>query len=138
MRYSVVLISQPGAIPWILKKITRSKWNHVGLIDESGLIRDLDWSGPGTYRIEDRPGWEFMVLPAVVFNPMVEIVHGSYRYSIWQNLNWILRKMGIRYRVYRRYQREQNCVGFIAEIFRCPSWASLSPAELEEAEKCRY
>lgn len=104
----------------------------MGLIDDSGLILDLDWSGPGVYRIEDRAGWEFKVIPVCVDNPMTELMHGSYRYSIWQNLNWVFAKIGIKYRIYRQFQFQQNCVGFVAEVFNKPEWAHFAPKDFEQ------
>jgi hypothetical protein len=131
MRYSVVLISQPGAIPWLLKKITRSPWNHVGLIDDSGLIRDLDWSGPGTYRMEDRPTWKFLVLPLDVTCSWLSRVHSLYKYKLTQNLNWLFAQLGSSRSVYESESPKKNCVGLVADVFRFPHWAALAPGEFE-------
>ncbi|MBW7876024.1 MAG: hypothetical protein H3C47_08560 [Candidatus Cloacimonetes bacterium] len=131
MRYSIVLISQPGLVPWFIKSITRSKWNHIGLIDDSGKIYDLDWGGPGVYRMENRSAWGFHILPITIVHPQVEVLYVSYRYSLWKNLNWLFQRLGISYRIFNPNPFRQNCVGFVAAIFGQPEWVAFAPGDFE-------
>lgn len=131
MRYRIVLIRQPGLVPKLICWMTRSRWNHVGLIDDGGLIWDLDYSGPGIYRIEDRWRWEFRVLELSVTCAWLERLHPTYRYSLVQNLNWLFAKIGIRKSLYVQAISKKNCVGLVADVFRRPDWAALAPGDFE-------
>lgn len=131
MRYRIVLIRQPGLVPKLICWLTRSRWNHVGLIDDGGRIWDLDYSGPGIYRIEDRPAWKFKVLSLEVTCAWLSRVHSLYRYNLTQNLNWVFAKAGIRKSFYQAESPKKNCVGMVSDVFRRSDWAALAPGDFE-------
>lgn len=132
MRYRIVLIRQPGLVPKLICWLTRSRWNHVGLIDDSGFIRDLDWRGPGKFRIVDRPSWQFLVLDHLAVTcSWIDLTHKHFVYSLWQNLNWLFARLGIGFSLYERTTLKRNCVGLIADVFRRPDWAALAPGDFE-------
>lgn len=132
MRYRIVLIHQPGMVPSLIRWLTRSRWNHVGLIDDDGVIRDLDWRGPGSFRIEDRPSWQFLVLDHLTVTcSWIEFTHQHFVYSIWQNLNWMFARLGTSFSMYERTALKRNCVGLVADVFRRPDWAGLAPGDFE-------
>ncbi len=86
----IILVSQQGRLPWLIKKLTDSRFNHIAILDSDGVIHDFDLKGYSTFNVDQYP-WEFekTTLESGGFKPF------QAQYSLLSLLSFPLYRIGL-------------------------------------------
>lgn len=132
MKLKIVLIRQPGLFPGLIRWFTGSRWNHCGLVNDSGEVFHLDFQGELVTSLYRKPQWEFAIVPMDWIEQQSPM--GGYRYRMIHNLGYMARVLNLGWRP-EVLERKTNCVGYVAEILGLSGLSWKAPGELERGVK---
>ncbi len=106
---TLILVDQKGFLPTLVKKISGSRFNHLAVLDQTGLIHDFDLIGYRVFNVDQYPhDFELTTIKSDQCSPFYAC------YSLTSLLSFPLHSLGL-----------SKISRFIQEIsgFNCVSWS---------------
>lgn len=117
--YKMVQVRQKGFLPWLIRLITNSKWNHTAILKVADdTIFDFDRPGLRIFQIKDYLTHNEIKHTEYksTFDDMVEYNITKYSQDKYSDL----KNIAIVIKLLRKYVKGENCVSWCAKVLGYP------------------